>query len=176
MSTAITTSLVGRRMLTLAIAVYLVAWGAGFVFVSREFGVVSAIKLSLIPVLPLVVALRMRGRWPTVRGREFAFLLALVIIVSGAAVGVVWNWYDTGMDRFHAEDLEYAEFVRVLRKDPAFHNVKASVSPKHLFWLRGTVASDADLARLRSLAVQSRLIRWNDELEVDGTNIRTQDK
>jgi hypothetical protein len=163
-------------MLTLVVAAYLLVWGAGFIFVSQEFGIVSAIKLSLIPVLPLVVALRMCSRWPTVRGREFAFLLALVIIVSGAAVGVLWNWYDTGMDRFHAEDLEYAEFVRTLRKDPAFHNVKPFVSPKHLFWLRGTVASDADLARLRSLADQGRFIRWNDELEVAGPNKRTQDK
>jgi hypothetical protein len=94
-----------------------------------------------------------------VRGRELAFLLALAITASGAAAGVVWNWYYTGMDRYHAEDLEYAEFSHVLRKDPRFCSVQLFVSPKHIFWMRGKIASDADLARLRALANQCRFIR-----------------
>ena len=145
-----TSALVGRKVLTLIIAAYLMAWGSGFIFVSREFGFVSAGELSLLAGLPLLLAARMRVRWPVVRGREFAFLLVLVTIVSGAVIGVVRNRYDVGMDRYHAEDLEYAAFSRTLRKDPAFLGVQLRVSPKHIFWIEGAVDSDADLARPRN--------------------------
>ncbi len=158
----------GWRVLALLIGLYLAAWGSAFLFVSREFGVVAAIALSLMPVFPLAVAVRMCLRWPAVRQRELAFLLVLVMIAAGSVVGVVWDWYATGMNRYHAEDLEYAAFSRTVRKDPAFLNVELWVSPKHIFWMRGTLASDPDLARLRTLANQCRLIQWGEKLEVTG--------
>jgi hypothetical protein len=54
----------------------------------------------------------------------------------------------------------------------SFKNVNFYASPKHIFWMRGTVASDADLNRLRKLASQSHFIhiQWNEELKVIGSN------
>ena len=52
------------RLFSLAILGYLAACAAGFVSVSRVFGLGSAMVLSLVPVFPLIVAVRMRRRWP----------------------------------------------------------------------------------------------------------------
>jgi hypothetical protein len=79
------------------------------------------------------------------------------------------------MDLQHTADVEYAEFSRLLREDTAFGDVQLLHSPrgilwsgKHVVWMRGTVASDADLNRLRSLAAEYH-IPWNEEVEVTGS-------
>jgi ABC-type uncharacterized transport system permease subunit len=106
-----------RRTVTIGTVVYFMALVAGFVFVTQIFGAISAIKLSIIPILPIIVAVRVRRRWPSVRGREIAFFFALILIVTGSSIGVVWNWFYTGMDRLHAEDLEYAAIKHIIIKD-----------------------------------------------------------
>ncbi len=154
-----------RKVFSLALVGYFLLWLAGFAFVYRVFGFFPAIGLSLILVFPLIVGIRMRGKWQSLRPREFVLLSALLVIVLAAGSGLVWNWYATGMDRRHTEDVECAAFGRLLRKDPAFRKVEIFVSGKHIFWIRGSVASKADLDRLRSLAAQYP-IDWNEEVEV----------
>jgi hypothetical protein len=47
----------------------------------------------------------------------------------------------------------WTEFERLMRRDPAFRNVKINLTDrKHIYWASGTVSSAADLDRLRSLA------------------------
>jgi hypothetical protein len=142
------------KLFSLAILVYLLIWAAGFVFVSRVFGIGNTTILFLIPALPFVVGLRMRRRWPAVRTREFAFLTLLLIVASGGVIGVVKNWYENGMDRYHADDVKWAEFGRALRKDTTFQDLAIHLTRKHGYWVSGTVASEADLGRLNSLAIR----------------------
>jgi hypothetical protein len=88
--------------------------------------------------------------------REFAFLTLLLIVAAGGVVGVVRNWYETGMDDRHTEDLKWAKFGQALRKDPSFREVEIQTTePKHIYWVRGTVTSEADLIRLNSLAIEN---------------------
>lgn len=149
-----------RRLLTALILVYLIAWAAGFVLACRAFGLGGAMLLSMIPSLPLVVAARLRRRWPAVRGREFALLTVLLVVALGGVAGVVRSWYDAGTHRDHAEDVMYEEFGRRLRGDPAFRHVVIEFSPrKHIYWVSGTVATRADLDRLGALAVRCGITR-----------------
>ncbi len=90
--------------------------------VSRDFGFISAAVLSLLLALPLVVAARLRGRWPAVRGRELLFLAILFCVATGGGAFVVRAWYADALDRDHAEDMRWAEFERRLRRDPAFRH------------------------------------------------------
>ena len=134
-----------RRAFSLGIAAYAVAWIGALVFASRVFGMGGAIGLSLILVLPFIVAVRMRLRWPAVRGREFAFLLVLFVFVSGGSVFTVWDWYDVGMHHQHARDVKFDELA---------HEAHAVPSYKGRYMIRGTVASQADLERFLALCVQ----------------------
>ncbi len=171
------------RLFSLAILGYLVAWAAGFAFISRVFGLEGAMLLSLIPVFPLIVAIRLRRRWPAVRGTDLVRLFLLLAIASGAEVFVVRDWIDKGMDRQHAEDLMWAEFGVALRRDPAFKNVEIKKSlRKDIYWVSGTVDTEADLERLRSLATRCGISRrrldgpfqHSVSLIVDGSNrVRT---
>ena len=146
---------------------YLIIWAVVFIFVYHVFGIGAAMGLTVILALPFAVALRMFSRWQSLRRQEFAFLFTVGIVAFGATGGLVWNWYDKGMDLRHAKDVEFIEFGRRLQKDPAFRDVELLVSPKE-FWMRGTVTSDADLDRLRSLAAQGH-ISWDmDEVKVVG--------
>ena len=151
-------SVTARRVFSLAIFAYLVVWVVVFVFLSRVFGNGDAILLSLAFVPPLVIALRMLRRWPLVRRRELAYLSALVIFISGASVYVVRYWSEIGMDRGHEAYEEFVEFRRLLARDPAFRNVELSYyeNLKCPYWMRGSVTSDADADRLRSIADQCR--------------------
>jgi hypothetical protein len=94
-----------KKAFALGIAAYVVAWVGVFVFMFRVFGMGGAIVLSLVLAYPLFVAVRMHLRWPTVRGREFAFLLLLLAIVIGGSGGVIWRCYDQCIDLQHAQDL-----------------------------------------------------------------------
>jgi len=88
-----------------------------------------------------------------VHGREFAFLAVAFCVASGGIVLVVRDWYAKGMDERHAEDVKWAEFERLVRRDAAFQDVKINLTRrKHIYWASGTVASEADLDRLKSLA------------------------
>ena len=128
---------------------------AGFLAVSRPFGVGAALVVFLLLAPALFVAVRLRRRWPNVRPRELVYLAVLVCIGSGGIVFVVRDWYDKGLQHRHAEDLQWAEFERLLRRDPAFRNVKINLTDrKHIYWASGTIETEADLDRLRSLAAE----------------------
>jgi hypothetical protein len=128
---------------------------AGFVFVSFVFGLPSASALSLLLTPPLVIGVRLSRRWSAVTVRDLTFLTIVLSVALGGAAFVVWDWYATGMDRDHAEDVKWTEFERVIRRDSAFKDVRINLQDrKHFHWASGTVASEADLDRLVSLASQ----------------------
>jgi hypothetical protein len=140
-------------MIGLPVLVCVAGFVAGFACVSTVFGVSSAVVLSLLFAPTLAVSMRLFFRWPDVRGRELLFLAVLFSVTVGGAVFVVCDWYSTGMDRLHTEDLKWASFERLLRLDPAFQDVKVNLTDaKHIYWASGTVASDAELDRLKFLA------------------------
>jgi len=154
MTTATTSELsTARKAFSLGIAVYAVAWAGVFVFVYRVFGIdLPAILLSLILAVPLVVAVRMRCRWPALRGREFVFLLLLVIFASGGGVFVIQHLYDTCRDLMRTEDRRFDEFTRIAHADPAFRDINfLTVSSKRFRQIQGTVATQADLDRFQTL-------------------------
>ena len=61
-------------------------------------------------------------------GAEFVFLVGQLTVVFAGVAGVIWNWYDTDMDLQHAKNVEFAEFGRLLHKDPAFRNIESLLS------------------------------------------------
>ena len=155
-----------RKAFTIAIVGYLIAWAATLVFVSCVFGSGLVIGLSLVPAVPFVIALLMRGRWETVRQRELALLFTLVVLVAGAVVFVIFGSYAAGIDRRHAVNVACAEFSRLLLADPAFRYVTLShENYKSPVAVRGVVDSHADLDRLLTLADQ-RLTWWSDQVNV----------
>ena len=156
----------GRLSLSLAVLFYIAALGAAFEFVRRVFGIVEGIGLSLLLAVPLVVGLRLFRARPAAGGRNLTLIIALAIIVGAASTAVIRSWYAAGIDRRHAEDIEFDNFVRKVRNDHSFETVDLFVSPKHIFYLRGAVASDNDLSRLRTLAGTCRVIHWKDEVSV----------
>lgn len=78
-------SLASRRVLSLALAAYLLLWLAGFACLYSVFGFVAAIGVPLILVFPLVVGIRMRGKWQSPRPRESVLLSALLLCTVGIA-------------------------------------------------------------------------------------------
>ncbi len=162
-----------EKLFSIAILVYLLILATGFICVSRVFGIVPTTILFLIPALPLAVGMKMRRRWPAVRMREFAFLTLLLIVAAGGVVGVVQNWYETGMDNRHTEDLMWAKFDQALRKDTSFREIKIQTTePKHIYWVSGTVTSEADLSRLNSLAIENGITPPLDGPLVSDVSIR----
>jgi hypothetical protein len=147
---------------------------AGFIFVASAFGPGSASILVLFLVPPLIVALRLRRRWLTVRGREIVYLVILCCTAVGAVIFVVRDWYDKGMDRSYAEDVQWTKFEHLLRRDQAFRNVTIKLTDrKHIYWVEGTVASEEDLDRLRSLACSCGIKRERlDGPYVDSISLR----
>lgn len=147
-------------LFSIAILAYFLASAVGFLYVARVFGLGGAMLLSLIPALPLVVAVRLRRRRPAVRRTELILLLALSVVASGGGIFVVRDWFDKGLDSRRDEDLRWAEFGSALRRDPAFKNVDIKKSlRKDIYWVSGTVATEADLNRLQSLATRFGISR-----------------
>lgn len=145
-----------KTIFSLAIILYLIVFGAVYVFVSHVFGPGAAILLSLIPFFPLIIAIRMRKKWLTLKSREFVYLGILLIITFCAVPGLIWYWYDLGMDHFYAVHLERVNFVDTLHNDPAFRNL-VLVERKGC-WLEGTVPTETDLVRLKSILDQNQSI------------------
>ena len=141
---------------------------AAAVYSDVVFGLGYMVGVSSILAFPLAVAVGLLRRWPDARRRELALLLSLTAFASGGAITVLRHGYQTGMDRRHTRHLEYAKFRRALRKDHTFDEVELYVSPKDIFWMRGSVCTEADLVRLESLAARCRLIRWNGNVVVKG--------
>ena len=139
-----------QKIFSLAIVLYLSVFGAVFIFVSHVFGPGDAILLSLMPFFPLIIAIRMRRKWLTLKGRESVYLGILLIITFCAVPGLIWYWYDLGMDRLYAEHLERVKFMHLLHEDSAFQ--KLELVERKGCWLEGAVRTPADLDRLRSFA------------------------
>jgi hypothetical protein len=151
----VTPSTAQRRALGVAVFASLALLVGGFAFVAQEFGVRSAATLSLLLALPLVIAVHLCRRWPAGRSRELAYLAILFGVASVGGTFVVRVWYADGLDGDHAKDVQWTAFERRLRRDPAFRDVQVHKSErKNIHWASGTVESQADLARLRSLAAE----------------------
>ena len=146
-----------RIALNLAVTASAILLVGGYAFVARDFGFGGAavLVLTVLLALPLAVAVRLRWRWPAVRRRELVFLAVLLCAAAGGGSFVVRAWYADGLDRDHAEDMRWAEFERRFRRDPAFREVQVHKSErKNVHWASGTVETEADLARLHSLAAE----------------------
>jgi hypothetical protein len=155
-----------QKGLWLAVFLYLMFLLGAAALVRAQFGRAYMIGVSLILAFPLAVAFDLIRRGAEAQRRELLYLLALTIAAGGSALAVTWNAHRMGVDREHAKHEEYACFLRNVRENRAFDAVDLYVTPKDIFWMRGSVATDADLARLESLAARCRLIRWNTSVEV----------
>lgn len=143
-----------RRTLGVAVLASLALLVGGFAFVSREFGSRNAAALTPLLALPLAIAARLCRR-PAVFGRGLVFFAVLFCGASTGVVLVVRAWYADALDRDHAEDVKWDAFERRVRTDPAFRDVQVNKSErKSIHWASGTVASESDLSRLRSLAAE----------------------
>jgi hypothetical protein len=142
-----------RRALSLGIAAYLALWGFAFTLLSVVFGMANAVALSLVLSIPLGIALRLRFRQRPARQIEMGYLLLLLLLVFLGGAYVVSYWHDIGLDRIHSCELKFPEFTRAVRADPAFSDIHfAQIPSKGIYQISGTVASQADLKRLESLA------------------------
>jgi hypothetical protein len=148
-----------KGLFALAVITYLIVWIFEFIFEYNTFGGGAAITSSVALVIPFVISLKMFIRWHSLRGREFIYLLILVILAFGTDGYLNWNGYDKGLDITHALDMEFIEFGQLLHKDPAFQNVILMQTSKEK-WLEGTVKSNEDLFRLRKLAEEGE---WDTE-------------
>jgi hypothetical protein len=144
-----------KNAFTLGIAAYAVAWLVVLAVAWRVFGSSSAVGLSLILLFPLVVAVRMRFRWSALKEREFAFFFVLLAVVLGAGIFTVWRWCDAGVHTEHASDRRFEELTRIAQEDPAFRDIKFSITDyKGRYVITGVVASRADLDRFQELCDQ----------------------
>jgi hypothetical protein len=148
-----------KKVFSLAIAAYAATWAGAFVFAFRVFGMGAAMLLSWMLVLPFLIAVRMRRRWTAVRRREIVRLLVLLVLVSGGGSAfVIWHCYDLGMHNTYRAEVKFGELVRIVGEDPAFRNIELKRIPFKSFHpisqIQGTVASQADLERIRLLCDQ----------------------
>jgi hypothetical protein len=143
-----------RTGIALAVLLCLAFLVRGFISVASDFGAFAAFSIFF-PVLlpPFVVATHLWRRCHNVQGREVAYAAILACFCLGAIIFVVRDWYAKGMHRQHAEDLQWSQFERLIRRDPAFGNVQITLTDrKHIYYVEGTVPSREDLERLKSLA------------------------
>lgn len=145
----------GPRILVVMALVWLVVPIASFVYVSGHFGMVPAIGWSVVLALPLVALARMvRGR-PAVRVREYVYLAILCACVLSLWVFVVQGAFANGAHHRYAEDVRWRTFERRCSQDPAFRFIQIhKTARKNIHWASGTVATEADLDRLKGLAVE----------------------
>ncbi|HEY1600366.1 MAG TPA: hypothetical protein VGG64_12230 [Pirellulales bacterium] len=149
--------MMAKRAFSLSIVAYVVSSLALGVFAYRVFGMWPAVGLSLMLCLPPAVSLRMLSRWYVQSARDCSLLLVLLVVDLLGVGFVVQNWYDTGMDKRHVQEMKNYEFIHMLGEDSAFHDVQGSVRGKGIVWLNGKVASHTDLDRLNSIAEQRQI-------------------
>lgn len=154
-----------KALLVAIILNALVLFGTA-VFARAQLGWEYMVGMSIVLAFPLAVAVGLLRRSPEVQRREVVYLVALTVGAGGSAVAITANAYRTGADRHHAQLKEYTRLLRTLREDHAFDGVELYKSPKDIFWMRGSVATDADFSRLRSLAATCRHIRWGTRVKV----------
>jgi hypothetical protein len=99
----------------------------------------------------------MRFNWNATRPREFAFLATLLIVVLAGGIFTASNWYAKCKHLGHATDVRFSELGKTVRQDPAFSHVEfhaPNSGYKDSYHIRGTVASETDLDRLKALSKQ----------------------
>ena len=153
MSDSQTISSTARNVFLFAILAYLILWVAVLVFLWQMFGAVFSLILSVLVGFPLVIALWMYPRFQSVKKREWIFLLILFCFAFLGSVYVIFDNFQHGLHLRHAEHLRRARLADFLHEDPAFENVKLVDDGKFCSF-EGTVATEADLERLRSLITQ----------------------
>lgn len=146
----------GAAVFTLVIITYLVGCCVHFVVMSTVFGSSLAAWSWLVLSIPLVIGLRLRFRWPSVRQRELILAVFLAVFAILSVRFLVNGWYHSGMDRRHADDVAYARMGRTLQKDPAFQDVAVHFTRgKHIYWVSGAVDSHRELDRLKAIAAEA---------------------
>jgi hypothetical protein len=139
------------RVFCAAIFCYAFCAVVSLVYIFSIFGIGPAVSLGVILALPFLASVRVLSR-KIASGREFFYLTVLVLCAISTAVFLVRAWRNAGMDRRHTEDIIFYQLKQAMQRDRAFNDVRPFVSGKHFFWLRGSVASKADLERLQALA------------------------
>lgn len=128
---------------------------------SMRFGIAYGTVILLMWLIPVLIALGIRRQWNELAFRDVGFLAVLVVAMIAANCISVWYWYETGLDQIYQAQLESSRIARTLVLDPAFHEIKMYVSPRSIYWLKGTVETPADLEHLKRLASECRYIEWN---------------
>jgi hypothetical protein len=145
-----------RREVSWAIAAYVALWAFLSLSTASTFGIGFAVGLSLVLVIPFLVALRLWFRWSIVQKRELVYLSLLVFACGASSLFLFARWRDTGFDSAHAEDIQFDSLIWAASNDPAFRGVRFKHIPFKsncsMYNISGTVSSEADLARLWSLA------------------------
>jgi hypothetical protein len=151
----------GARLFSVAIGVYVIAWIAEFIFITKVFGPKNAIALSFLSVLPFLLSVYMRCRWKSLKpGDWLALVLLLAVTIEGAFL-FSRGWYEAGWHYRRGEwtfftpkseeDRAWDEFSRVLHKEPGFRFITHRRF-RGVNWLKGSLESEADLERLIELA------------------------
>lgn len=159
-------STIAARLFSLAIMVYIVTWAVELIFIAKVFGVHRAMLLSLIPMIPLLAAVRMQLRWQRVNALDFVPLGLVVFVACFGVYAIVQSWYVAGYHQRadgwalnqppSQEDFDWEEFVRAFAKDPSFRGLRI----KHFrgtYWLSGSLNTESDLERLIELANKHRI-------------------
>jgi hypothetical protein len=150
-----------KKAFSAAIAAYGIIWTCVIVYLLHAFGLdrsVVWLSVILILIVPLIIALRMHRRWPKVRGREFTWLIVLLIFVLMGGAYVVGYWHDAGLDKEHARNVRFVELTRLVDKDPVFNNIELIYQPFKVgngyYCIKGSVPTQADLEHLQMLCDQ----------------------
>ena len=156
------------HLFSAAIIAYVIGWVAEFVFITRVFGLNNSIALSFISVLPFIYSVYMRSRWKSLRAGDWRLLLLVSTVSTVATSGFVNRWYESGWHyrpgtwTFNTppsqKDLTWNEFKKELRKDPTFKNITPYDS-RGVYWLEGSLKSEADLDRMITLAKKCEINR-----------------
>lgn len=156
--------LAGNRQLRVlfsgAIVVLLVAFTCVFVAACREFPPWVAVLVSVPLTLPILVVVRLRCRWHAVSRKDVATLVVLLLAAMGVSASVAREARRNFWNKYHTDDLRWAEFERRFRQDAAFREVRACKTVrKNIHWAEGKVDGENDLIRLRALAVECGITR-----------------
>jgi hypothetical protein len=145
-----------RRGLSWAIAAYVAVWAFLSLATASTFGIGFAFGLSLVLVIPFLVAMRLWFRWSIVQKRELVYLSLLTFACGVTSLFLFARWLDMGFGSAHAADVQFDRLIWAASNDPAFRDVRFERIPFKSTWstyyISGTVSSEVDLARLRSLA------------------------
>jgi len=120
----------------------------------QTFGI-GANGVSLLLVIPWLIAIRMRYRWSKVKKQELWLLLVLLLFVLGSSLYIVGYWHDVGIDEEYARNKNFTQLTKIVHDDPAFSDIKLTYSPfkvgHGLYHIQGTVASQTELKRFQTL-------------------------